>query len=152
VNNTTFNLFVYGSLKSGGSAAHMMRDCELIAHTAVGGILYDIDGEYTTLVLYGTEPVSGEVWRCPWPLLATLDEYENVNSGLFRRVATSARRENTSIPCWVYVAGPKLAHKLTPERRVLKAASTPEQTLSVPGAASTRRRRDVRSLRRKDLS
>jgi gamma-glutamylcyclotransferase (GGCT)/AIG2-like uncharacterized protein YtfP len=97
----------------------MLNGCQQAGRATVSGILYDIDGEYPALVLYGAEPVKGEVWYCPWPLLARLDEYEGVNIGLFRRVAVHVRRENgEQMPCWSYVAGPKLAHKLVPARRV----------------------------------
>jgi gamma-glutamylcyclotransferase (GGCT)/AIG2-like uncharacterized protein YtfP len=145
MNDTTFNLFVYGSLKSDGAAAHMLRECELIARATVGGILYDIDGEFTAVVLYGSEPVGGEVWRCPWPLMARLDEYERVSTGLFRRVATSVAHEKATIPCWIYVAGPKLAHKLAPGRRVLESGGKTAGERVAVGI-----RRANRNLRRKD--
>jgi gamma-glutamylcyclotransferase (GGCT)/AIG2-like uncharacterized protein YtfP len=118
MSDDTFNLFVYGSLKLGGSAAHRMQDCQYLGLGQVGGILYDIDGEYTALVLYGTQPVEGELWRCPWQLLARLDAYEGVNTGLFRRVGVQVKqRGGNTLPCWTYVAGPKLSRKLTPARR-----------------------------------
>lgn len=115
----TFNLFTYGSLQSTGSAAHMMQGCQLLGRGSVGGILYDIDGEYRTLVLYGKERIPGDVWRCPWTLLGRLDDYENVEGGLFRRVGVLITLESgTQVGGWVYVAGPQLAPQLTPARRV----------------------------------
>jgi gamma-glutamylcyclotransferase (GGCT)/AIG2-like uncharacterized protein YtfP len=113
-----FHLFAYGTLQSTGPAVHLLQCCQHLGRARVGGVLYDIDGEYPALVLYGNEPVSGDVWHCPWPLLARLDEYEGVGIGLFRRIAVQVQRENgEDVACWAYVAGPKLAHKLTPERR-----------------------------------
>jgi gamma-glutamylcyclotransferase (GGCT)/AIG2-like uncharacterized protein YtfP len=115
----TFNLFVYGTLMSAGSGSHMLQGCQRMGTGRVDGILYDIDGEHPALVLYGNEPIAGEVWRCPWQLLARLDEYEGVGVGLFRRVAVNAQHENgEQMPCWIYVAGPKLAHKLSASRRI----------------------------------
>ena len=118
----TFNRFVYGSLRSGHSANAMLKDCTLIGDATVNGILYDIDSRFTAVILYGETPVHGELWRCPAPLLLALDTYESVSSGLFRRVATHASANGRSEPCWLYVAGPGLSRKLTPERRVESSA------------------------------
>src|SRR5687768_8130084 len=113
-----FNLFVYGTLKSGERNAHRLSGCELIGPGQVGGILYDIDGEHPALVVYGTSRVAGEIWKCPPDLLFKLDEFEGLASGLFRRIGVSAETRNGPLPCWTYVAGPGLAQKLTPSRRI----------------------------------
>ncbi|MCI0435883.1 MAG: gamma-glutamylcyclotransferase [Gemmatimonadetes bacterium] len=112
--DTTFHLFVYGTLRSTGAAAARLAGCELIAETTVCGSLFDIDGRFPALMLYGDTQVRGEVWRCPASLLLRLDEYEGVDRGLFRRVCVTA----TDLPCWTYVAGAALAHQLTPARRI----------------------------------
>lgn len=108
-----FDLFVYGTLRSGGPAAEILSGCELVAGASVEGTLYDIDGAFPALVLAGTGSVPGEVWRCPTTLLPQLDEYEATATGLFRRVGLLVDGR----PCWTYVAGPRLARKLTPSRR-----------------------------------
>ncbi len=114
-----FHLFVYGTLRSSGSAAWRMADCELVGPGTVGGVLYDIDGQYPALMVYGNAPVSGEVWRCPTRMLGLLDEYEDIASGLFRRIGVEAHlARGGTLGCWVYVAGPKLARKLIPARRI----------------------------------
>lgn len=108
-----FHLFTYGTLKSGVSRAparELLRECTLVAEGTVAGTLYDA-GEYPALLLGGEGRVAGEVWRCPAPLLRVLDRYEGTAEGLFRRVATQAAR----LPCWVYVAGPRLGPRLRPE-------------------------------------
>lgn len=110
----TFHLFTYGTLRRGGSATDLLEGCELVATTTVGGTLFDIDGEYPALVLAGLGRVEGEVWRCPTSLLPRLDEYEGVADGLFRRVGVRAGEW----ACWTYVAGPRLAGRLTPDRRL----------------------------------
>ena len=109
-----FNLFVYGTLRADGVAAELLAQAGYIRAAAVPGTLYDIDGAYPALMLYGGTPVRGEIWHCPPDLLAQLDAYESVQHGLFRRVGV----EVAGLPCWTYVAGPALASKLTPERRV----------------------------------
>ena len=108
-----FCLFAYGTLRSGGSAAHHLDGAELLCEASLEGTLYDLD-EFPALMLYGNSRVHGEVWNCPFSLLARLDEYERVEHGLFRRVAVMA----SGIPCWTYVAGPALASRLTPDSRV----------------------------------
>ena len=82
-------------------------------------MLYDIDGEYRALVLYGNSPVPGDVWRCPTSLLPILDEYEGVQHGLFRRIGVNVKLDEGSevVGCWVYVAGPGLSEKLRPSSR-----------------------------------
>lgn len=114
-----FHLFVYGSLRKNGMAAALMADSHWIGDATVGGVVYDIDGEYRALVLYGKTPIPGEVWRCAFEKLAMLDEYERVEEGLFRRVGVEAQLSDGTIQgCWVYVAGPKLSRKLTPAHRI----------------------------------
>ncbi len=114
-----FHLFVYGTLRSGGPATHKLASAQLVGEGSVGGVLYDIDGEYPALIVYGKTPVPGEIWRCPVALLPELDAYEQVNTGLFRRIGVEAQAADGSlVPCWAYVAGPRLAAKLTPARRV----------------------------------
>lgn len=114
-----FHLFVYGSLRSTGTAVSLLGDGELIGPATVGGILYDMDGAYPALVLYGSVEVRGEVWKLPSSLLPGLDAYERVDEGLFRRVGVTATLEGgEEVGCWIYVAGPALGRKLTAERRV----------------------------------
>lgn len=114
IRDATFHLFVYGTLRSNGPAAERLEGCEMVAETTVLGTLFDIDGRFPALMLYGDTAVRGEVWRCPSSLLLHLDEYEGADRGLFRRVGVIA----AGLPCWTYVAGPALTRKLTPARRV----------------------------------
>jgi gamma-glutamylcyclotransferase (GGCT)/AIG2-like uncharacterized protein YtfP len=117
--NTHFHLFVYGTLRSNGSAVGRLLNSQMVGRGSVGGVLYDMDGDYPALVLYGKTAVHGEVWRCPVELLHSLDEYEGVNEGLFRRVGVDVQMDNgTTQGCWTYVAGPRLSRKLTPARRI----------------------------------
>lgn len=109
-----FHLFTYGTLRRGGDGAALLEGCEPVGPATITGTLYDIDGEYPALVLAGTGRVQGEIWRCPARVLARLDAYEAVADGLFRRVAAVV----DGVACWIYVAGPKLARRLTPRRRI----------------------------------
>ncbi|CAN5716892.1 gamma-glutamylcyclotransferase [soil metagenome] len=113
-----FNLFVYGTLRRGGSAHQTLDACEFVADGTVGGTLYDIDDSFPALLLYGAVPVYGEVWRCPAELLLRLDEYEGTARGLFRRVGVEVATDDGTLPCWTYAAGPALARGLLPRRRL----------------------------------
>jgi gamma-glutamylcyclotransferase (GGCT)/AIG2-like uncharacterized protein YtfP len=112
-NSREIHLFIYGTLRSGGGAARLLRGCRLVGPGSVAGTLYEL-GAYPALVLGGDGRVEGEVWRCPADVLGRLDEYEGVAEGLFGRVEVEAGGER----CWTYVAGPLLLPKLTPERRI----------------------------------
>jgi gamma-glutamylcyclotransferase (GGCT)/AIG2-like uncharacterized protein YtfP len=115
---STFNLFVYGTLRTGGSAAERLRGCEKIADATIGGTLYDIEGRFPALVHYGTDPVHGEIWRCPADMLLALDEYEGTATGMFRRIAAVVESDTgESLSCWLYTAGPALSRQLTPANR-----------------------------------
>jgi len=114
----TFNLFTYGTLQRGGTASGMLDACERVGSGTVNGILYDIDGRFPAVVLYGSAPVHGEVWRCPASLLPALDRYEGTAEGLFRRVALEVDTDDGPVPCWLYAAGPRLSRLLLPDARL----------------------------------
>jgi gamma-glutamylcyclotransferase (GGCT)/AIG2-like uncharacterized protein YtfP len=115
----SFNLFAYGTLRIGGVNVGVLEGCEHMGSGTVRGTLYDIEGRYPALLLYGEAPVRGDVWRCPASFLARLDEFENVSSGLYRRMAAEARLDDgSSAPCWLYTAGPALSQQLLPDRRI----------------------------------
>lgn len=69
-------LFVYGSLKRGGTNHHQLRAAEYLAEarTAPGFALRLIAG-YPALVA-GSEAVLGELYRIPNSALPALDEFE----------------------------------------------------------------------------
>lgn len=115
----SFHLFVYGTLRSQGVANPLLADCTRMGEATVGGVLYDIDGEFPALVPYGTARIAGEVWRCPAETLPDLDAYEGVQQGLFRRIGVHVRMHSSDeVGCWIYVAGPGLARKLVPAARI----------------------------------
>ncbi len=116
---STFMLFAYGTLRATEPVPAIIQGCVPIGTGSVPGTLYDIDGEYPALMLYGETRINGTVWRCPVTLLGRLDEYEAVDDGLFRRAATAVKMDDASEqPCWIYLAGPRLARLLTPDARM----------------------------------
>jgi gamma-glutamylcyclotransferase (GGCT)/AIG2-like uncharacterized protein YtfP len=118
VNGAGFRLFTYGTLQRGGSAAGLLDGCEYLGPATVNGILYDIDGRFPAVVLYGSAPVHGELWRCPAAMLEELDRYEGTANGLFRRVGMEADTPTGPQACWLYAAGPALSRKLLPDAQV----------------------------------
>lgn len=111
-----FHLFAYGTLRSDAvtpAGRELLRECERVGEGSVQGTLYNT-GRYPALLLSGDDRVQGEVWRCPAELLAVFDRYEGTADGLFRRAAVRVGEH----ACWVYVAGPALGPRLTPDARV----------------------------------
>jgi gamma-glutamylcyclotransferase (GGCT)/AIG2-like uncharacterized protein YtfP len=107
--NDHFHLFTYGTLPATG----LLAACDRVGDGAVAGTLYDL-GDYPALILGGSGLVRGEIWRCPVELLPALDRHEAIDHGLFRRAAVRVG----DLACWVYVAGPRLGPRLTPDARI----------------------------------
>jgi gamma-glutamylcyclotransferase (GGCT)/AIG2-like uncharacterized protein YtfP len=104
----SLRIFLYGTLRRGGPAAHLLAGCERIGPATLRGRLYDL-GAYPALVLDSAgDPVHGEIWECPSPTLEALDRYEGTAQGLFERVEVPIRGR----PCHLYVAGEILRPKL----------------------------------------
>lgn len=117
---TSFHLFAYGTLRdrTGIPGRDLLAGCERVGGAIARGTLFDL-GEYPAAMLSGNDPIEGTIWRCPASRLARLDRYEGVAEGLFRRVGARIG----GLACWVYVAGPGLASRLTPGARVQPRAS-----------------------------
>lgn len=81
-------LFVYGTLKRGGSNHGWMEGQTFLgeAITAPGVTLYSL-GDYPGLVVEPADRdgVSGELWAVDDAALARLDEFEGVGEGLYAR-------------------------------------------------------------------
>jgi len=82
-------LFVYGTLKSGGSNHGWMQNQLLLgpARTRPGYTLYSL-GDYPGLVAHASdmEGVTGELWAVTNDCLARLDAFEGVAEKLYARV------------------------------------------------------------------
>jgi gamma-glutamylaminecyclotransferase len=81
-------VFVYGTLKRGGSNHHYLAGQKFAgeARTPPGFRLFDL-GEYPGMVAQGDDRtgVSGEVWAVDADCLARLDVLECIAEGLYRR-------------------------------------------------------------------
>jgi gamma-glutamylcyclotransferase (GGCT)/AIG2-like uncharacterized protein YtfP len=109
---TLDRLFVYGTLRSNGSAFHMVAD---VVDRAVAAVLVDfaLVGEghrYPWCVESPGGEVSGEVlWiRSCDETLARLDKYEGVDGDNpeYRRVIAPVFTREGRSTAWVYVGGP----------------------------------------------
>jgi gamma-glutamylcyclotransferase (GGCT)/AIG2-like uncharacterized protein YtfP len=81
----TVKVFVYGTLKQGFRAHHMLEpEGKLLGATKVPGVLISC-GHYPGLVPDRLCEVHGEVWEIPETKVTGLDFYEGVARGLFTR-------------------------------------------------------------------
>ena len=100
-------VFVYGTLRRGGSNSFRMDGAEFIASGKVGGRLYSISW-YPGLVLdSGSESVEGDLYRVGSVQLAALDEFEGISANEiegaeYRRVQTEVSTRDEVIVAWSY--------------------------------------------------
>jgi gamma-glutamylcyclotransferase (GGCT)/AIG2-like uncharacterized protein YtfP len=96
-------VFVYGTLRRGGSNHHRLHGAEFIAMATLRGRLYRIDW-YPGLVADGNSgEVTGEIHHVPASLLAALDDYEGPE---YRRVRMAVRPSQGTVPechAWVWL-------------------------------------------------
>lgn len=86
-------VFVYGTLRRGGSNSFRMQGAEWSGEAEVFGKIYQI-AWYPALILGGEKRVKGELYLVSLEQLAILDEYEGVSAGNqehdeYRRVKAS---------------------------------------------------------------
>ncbi|RYD26769.1 MAG: gamma-glutamylcyclotransferase [Verrucomicrobiaceae bacterium] len=101
-------VFVYGTLRRGGSNHFRMAGAGFVSEGTVAGRMYRIDW-YPGLVLDdGGDEIHGEVYSVEPGLLGDLDVFEGVSAGEmegseYRRVhATVVRRDSRTTTAWVW--------------------------------------------------
>jgi len=101
-------VFVYGTLRRGGSNHFRMEGADFISPGTVTGMLYRI-GWYPGLVLdEAGDEIHGEVFSVGPELLAALDVFEGISAGEvdgseYRRVhVTVMQRNSQPINAWVW--------------------------------------------------
>ncbi len=99
--NQTHVVFVYGTLKRGGSNHSFLASQIYLgeAELVPGFTLYSL-GEYPGLVAEPENPenVTGELWKVDAPTLAKLDALEGIDEGLYARVPAPLVRWTTKLP------------------------------------------------------
>ena len=105
---TAQTVFVYGTLRRGGSNHFRLAGADFIASATVAGRLYHIDW-YPGLVLDDAgDEIHGEVYSVGPELLADLDVFEGLAAGElkgseYRRVETQAVGQDSRIlNAWVW--------------------------------------------------
>lgn len=100
-------LFVYGTLRRGERAAHLLESIQFICEGTIVGQLWR--GSWFPMALRSTEPqerIHGEVFGPVTPrLLTRLDAYEGAGGDdpLYTRVVVKVTGpDGTYIPAWVY--------------------------------------------------
>jgi gamma-glutamylcyclotransferase (GGCT)/AIG2-like uncharacterized protein YtfP len=95
-------VFVYGTLRGGGSNHFRMEGAEFVTTATVRGRLYGIDW-YPGLILDGTaDCIHGEIYQVSPELMASLDAFEGDG---YRRVMTQARSDGdhrSPLAAWVW--------------------------------------------------
>jgi gamma-glutamylcyclotransferase (GGCT)/AIG2-like uncharacterized protein YtfP len=123
-------VFVYGTLRRGGSNAFRMDGAEFITSGKVEGRLYVISW-YPGLVLErGSETVEGDLFRVGPDQLVALDEFEGISANEiegaeYRRVKTEVTTmDNQVLLAWSYEwKGPVEESKQIPSGDWLQAES-----------------------------
>lgn len=101
-------IFVYGTLKLGGSNHSFLASQRFIgpARTCPGFTLYELEG-YPGMVVDPTDRsgVTGELWAVDDRTLATLDQLEGLEEGLYRRgpVPLAAPDQHRSVEAYLYL-------------------------------------------------
>jgi gamma-glutamylaminecyclotransferase len=82
------SIFVYGTLKSGGSNHRFLAGQRLVgtARTEPAFRLYQLDGYPGMVGAPGGLSIEGEIWEVDAAALERLDELEGTAVGLYRRV------------------------------------------------------------------
>jgi gamma-glutamylcyclotransferase (GGCT)/AIG2-like uncharacterized protein YtfP len=93
-------VFVYGTLRRGGSNHFRMEKAEFVTAGTVNGRLYQIDW-YPGLVLDATaDAVIGEIYQVPPAVLEELDRFEGAE---YRRLQTPVRLpDGETVSAWIW--------------------------------------------------
>lgn len=104
------NVFVYGTLKRGGSNHHLMAGQQFVATAKTQPVykLYSL-GDYPALIdapLDG-RAIEGEIWTVDTNCLTKLDRLEGLEEGLYKRVLIRLQPPHNTLPVegYIYLLG-----------------------------------------------
>jgi gamma-glutamylcyclotransferase (GGCT)/AIG2-like uncharacterized protein YtfP len=105
-------LFVYGTLRKGGSQHERMRNARFLAEATVSGLLYEIDW-YPGVVLDESQRyrVHGELYQVSDELLTELDDFEGPEYRRVKQNTLTTKHEMFSAWIWEY-ARPTTSKKI----------------------------------------
>ncbi len=102
-------LFVYGTLRSGGSNHHLLKTATVVAKDIClcGYAMYNF-GPYPFVEpsAEAESMIYGEIYEIPLELLPILDRLEDIEHELYERIYDSR------IEAWLYVSGKNAPHNL----------------------------------------
>jgi gamma-glutamylcyclotransferase (GGCT)/AIG2-like uncharacterized protein YtfP len=90
-------LFVYGTLRRGESAAHLLDGATFVGKASILGRVIQ-NGEYPGLV-GGEDSVVGELYEVPMPMFEALDRYEGPG---YTRKLSEVESAGENVEAWVY--------------------------------------------------
>lgn len=94
------HVFVYGTLRRGGSNNFRMEGCKWLGPAGVNGNLYEVDW-YPGLVLdEDAAEVIGDLYEVPDERMSELDEFEGPEYKRVRAMVQTA--EDKALSAWVY--------------------------------------------------
>jgi len=106
------NIFVYGTLKRGGSNHRRMAGQQFVAaaHTKPIYRIYAI-GDYPAMVDAPQDgcSIEGEIWAVDNECLARLDRLEGLNEGLYKRVPIQLQPPHNTHAVEGYIYLPSIA-------------------------------------------
>jgi len=132
--NTTYQLFVYGSLRKGfehPAFTYIANYFHFSCHAKVKGLVYDL-GEYPAAIPTDSEHfISGELYTIKHKdefcyAIGQLDDYEGINPGdestsLYRRELVNVYTADETLSAWVYwYNGPVEGFPVIPSGDVLE--------------------------------
>jgi len=115
MNNEIFQLFVYGSLRSGfqSEAYHYLTQYfTLVGPAKVKGKLYDNEGYLVAVATTEEKYITGELYRLKNPaefswVIEQIDDYEGLHvevgeTALYNREPVAVYIENIEVVAWIY--------------------------------------------------
>ncbi|KHF40416.1 gamma-glutamylcyclotransferase family protein [Halalkalibacter okhensis] len=111
----TYLVFVYGTLRKGGSNNHYLKKAKLISLTAwLYGELHDTGYGYPVLKEHSHRTVTGELYEVTSDELVKLDQLEDYvadrSSNEYERVKKTVYTDEGEQEVFVYMAGEKLVN------------------------------------------
>jgi gamma-glutamylcyclotransferase (GGCT)/AIG2-like uncharacterized protein YtfP len=99
----TVRVFVYGTLRPGASAWDLVAaSVKAVEPATAAGTLHDTGRGYPAARFGATGTITGALMWVERDLLPSLDGYEGVATGLFRRVEITAQTAQGPVPAWGY--------------------------------------------------
>lgn len=116
--NTTFNVFVYGTLRSHESNHHFLTEATCLARQCwTKGRLHDTGYGYPAMVSHENSRVYGELYEVTREQLKQLDLLDNYTdikeTNLYERVIQTIYTDNGTVEAYVYLFSPSQVVDLT---------------------------------------